>query len=215
MCPSSRPSAVPVLAVNGSGWAQTWGGVATRGQLKGRQGLKALLGKRNQWLYVTHRGAALTAQHSHSWGFPWHFKEGVARGLLLSLGPLMSPQKWTHCAVQVWLWRTWKLFVFIATPHNPPGYYSSATELQIREFFGTAYYTTVLLSVMTLKCQTCPLFANSLLHTSVYLHRISPQSHIGKVNANGLYFSPQTLFFHTWTQLNKSWVAPGEFERSF
>lgn len=127
----------------------------------------------------------------------------------------MYPQEGIHCAVQVKLLRTWKLFVFIATSDNPPGYYSSTAELQIRKFFGTDYYIAVLLSLMTLKCQTCPLFANSLLHKSVYPCSISPQSHIGKTNANSVYFLPQMLFFHTWTQLNKSWVASGEFERSF
>lgn len=176
MCPVSSPSAVPVLVANGSGWAQPWGGVATRNQLKDRPGLEALLGKRNQWLHVTHRGAALIAQCRQSQGFPWHFKAGVVKGLLPSLGPLMYPQDWTHCAVQVWLSRAWKLFVVTATPGNPPGYNSSAAELLIREFFGTDYYIAVLLSLMTLKYQICPVC--KLCCTNQFICTWSPHSHI-------------------------------------
>lgn len=82
--------------------------------------------------------------------------------------------------------------------------HQSVYQLWIREFFGIAYCIALLFSLISFRCQTCTLFAICLEHRSVYLYRISPQSHTGKENANSLYFLPQTLFFRIYAKLNKS-----------
>lgn len=160
-------------------------------------------------LFWAARSGACTSRHAWrsacgpAWarrGFP---RAGEVRDLLSWPGPLMYPQKWSHGGVQARLWRTWKtclcfqpeLPIHLDITHQLRSLY----QLRIREFLGTVYYITLLFSLITLKCQTCALFANSLLHKSVYLHRISPLSHTGKANANSLYFIPQMLFFHTCT----------------
>lgn len=68
---TADPPQYLLLVGDGSGWAQPWGGVATRdgSQLKGRWGLEALLGSKKRCLYIMH-GEVLVAQHGHGGRFP-------------------------------------------------------------------------------------------------------------------------------------------------